>query len=358
MDSGARRKPLPPVLPTTPSRARVADVAREAGVSTATVDRVLHGRPNVRHATVQKVLKAAARLEYLPEADFHARSAPAPMQLAFLLPAGTNRYLRMLGDYIGYAEDVWAPFNARCRCHSIDSFDPAVLAEALLRHGRKADGVAFMGLEHPLVREAVDTLADRGVPVVTLISDLSHSRRVAYVGLDNRAAGRTAGTLIGRFIGPRTGKVAMIAGSLSYRGHEEREMGFLHVMRELFPDLAVVGLREGRDDAATNHRLVRGLLEQHADLLGLYNIGGASDGVGRALKEAGREHDVVFVGHGLTSDTRVMLIDGTMDAVITQYPHTTVMNCVRVFANLRDGRDVMTGVEPVRISIVLRDNLP
>jgi len=80
--------------------------------------------------------------------------------------------------------------------------------------------------------------------------------------------------------------------------------------------------------------------------------------VGRALKETGREHDVVFVGHGLTSDTRVMLIDGTMDAVITQYPHTTVMNCVRVFANLRDGRDVMTGVEPVRISIVLRDNLP
>ena len=47
-----------------------------------------------------------------------------------------------------------------------------------------------------------------------------------------------------------------------------------------------------------------------------------------------------------------------MDAVITQYPHTTVMNCVRIFANLRDGRDVMTGVEPVRISIVLRDNLP
>jgi len=358
MDSEGRRKPSSAATALPPARARVADVAREAGVSTATVDRVLHGRPNVRHATVQKVLKAAARLDYLPEEDFHARSAPAPIRLEFLLPAGTNRYLRMLGDYIGYAEDVWAPFNARCRCHSIDSFDPAVLADALLRHGRKADGVAFMGLEHPLVREAVDTLAARGVPVVTLISDLSHSRRVAYVGLDNRAAGRTAGTLIGRFIGPRSGKVAMIAGSLSYRGHEEREMGFLHVMRELFPDIAVVGLREGRDDAETNYRLVRGLLEQHADLLGLYNIGGASDGVGRALREAGREHDVVFVGHGLTSDTRVMLIDGTMDAVITQYPHTTVMNCVRVFANLRDGRDVMTGVEPVRISIVLRDNLP
>jgi LacI family transcriptional regulator len=55
------------------------------------------------------------------------------------------------------------------------------------------------------VREAVDELAEQGVPVVTLISDLSASRRVACVGLDNRAAGRTAAVLIGRFLGPRRG---------------------------------------------------------------------------------------------------------------------------------------------------------
>jgi LacI family transcriptional regulator len=339
-------------------RARVPDVAREAGVSTATVDRVLNRRPGVRHATVERVLKAAARLDYLPEGDLHARTAPPPLQIVFLLPAGTNRYLHMLGDTVSYAEDAWAPFNVRCRCHYIDSFDPHVLSESLLRYGRNADGIAFMGLEDPLVREAVEQLAERRVPVVTLISDLSHSRRVGYVGLDNRAAGRTAGHLIGRFIGPRKGKVAMIAGSLSYRGHEEREMGFLHIMREMFPELEVVGVREGRDDAEQNYRLARSLLDQHADLVGLYNIGGASDGVGRALKEADRAHKVVFVGHGLTPDTRALLIDGTMDAVITQSPHTTVMNCVHIFVNLRDRRDVLAGVEPVRISIVLRDNLP
>ena len=135
-------------------------------------------------------------------------------------------------------------------------------------------------------------------------------------------------------------------------------MGFLHVMREMFPDLAVIGVREGRDDAATNYRLARNLLDQHPDLIGLYNIGGASDGVARALKEAGRDHKVVFIGHGLTPDTRGLLIDGTLDAVITQYPQATVLNCVRIFTNLRDRRDVMSGVEAVRISIVLRDNLP
>jgi len=355
-----RRAAMPSgVAPTSGSpapRSRLRDVARAAGVSTATADRALHGRSGVRDVTLQRVLKAAAALDYLPEAELYRAMRP-PMELAFLLPAGSNRYLRLLGDYIGYAQESLAPFNVRCRQHLIDSFDPKHVSAALLRYGRQAQGVAFMALEHPLVREAVNTLADRGVHVVTLISDLSNSRRAAYVGMDNRAAGRTAGDLIGRFLGGRRGRVAMIAGSLSYRGHEEREMGFLHVMQERFPELTVVGLREGQDDADNNYRQARSLLESHPDLVGLYNIGGASDGVARAMTEAGREQ-IVFIGHGLTSDTRALLVEGVLDAVITQHPQTMVTNCARIFSNLRDGRDVLSGVEPVRISVITRENLP
>lgn len=340
------------------NRSRIPDIALAAGVSTATVDRVLHGRLPVRPATAQRVLKAAAALQYLPDAELWRTLQPPPMELAFLLPAGTNRYLRMLGDGIRGAGDALAPYNVRCQVHFVDSFDPARVAAALLRHGRSAQGLAFMALEHPLVREAVAQLADRGVHVITLISDLSQSRREAYVGMDNRAAGRTAATLIGRFLGPRSGPVAMIAGSLSYRGHEEREMGFLRLMQDEFPALQVVGVREGRDDAGTNQRLTAALLKQHPDLVGLYNIGGGAEGVGRALKERRRGARPVFVAHGLTPDTRALLIDGTLDAVINQHPQTMVLSCVRMFTNLRDGRSASAGVEPVRIGIVMRENLP
>jgi LacI family transcriptional regulator len=120
----------------------------------------------------------------------------------------------------------------------------------------------------------------------------------------------------------------------------------------------VVGLREGQDDAQKNYEQTRTLLEQYPDLAGIYNIGGASDGVARALKEMGREHKVVFIGHGLTPDTRAMLIDGSMDAVITQSPQSAMMSCVRMFTNLRDGRDVMSGVDAVRSQVIFRENLP
>jgi LacI family transcriptional regulator len=341
-----------------PSRSRIPDIARAAGVSTATVDRVLHGRVPVRPATAQRVLQAAADLRYLPDQELWRTLRPAPMELAFLLPAGTNRFLRMLGDGIAGAGDTIAPFHVHCRVHTIDSFDPAKVAGALRRHGRAAQGVAFMALEHPRVREAVDELAARGVHVLTLISDLTPSRRAAYVGMDNRAAGRTAASLIGRLLGPRSGSVALIAGSLAYRGHEEREMGFLGLMQERFAGLRVVGVREGRDDADTNERLARALLRQHPDLVGLYNIGGGAEGVGRALKSRRQGERPVFVAHGLTPDTRALLIDGTLDAVINQHPQTMLLNCVRIFSNLRDGRGATAGVEPVRIGVVLRENLP
>lgn len=352
------RRLSPAPAPAVPARARVPDIARVAGVSTATVDRVLNRRPGVREATAQRVLKAAAALDYLPQQDLHTATRPRPMRLVFLLPAGTNRFLRMLGDHVDFAAADFAPYNVRCRAVFIESFDPAVLAASLARHARAADGIAFMALEHPAVHEAARRLAQAGVHLVTLISDLVNAPRAAYVGIDNRAAGRTAGLLMGRFIGKRAGKVALIAGSRSYRGHEEREAGFQHIMEEQFPQLAVVGLREGQDDVETNYRQTRPLLAQHPDLVGIYNIGGASEGVARALKEAGRERQVVFIGHGLTPDTRAFLIDGTLDVVITQPPAAVIMNCVRIFANLREGRAALSGIEPVRMHIVLRENLP
>ncbi|SDV50358.1 LacI family DNA-binding transcriptional regulator [Chitinasiproducens palmae] len=361
-----------------PSLPRIVDVARHAGVSTATVDRVVNRRDGVRLQTVQRVLAAAAELGFALGPEFDAQRparhdamlhgaqpdmraltlrAGRPLELLFLLPAGENPYLRMLGDYVELSHQQWAPFQVRCRTHYVESFNPAELARRLLQCGARADGIAFMALEHPVVRDAVDALAERGVPAVTLISDVSNSRRLAYVGIDNRAAGRTAGLLLGRFMGPRpSGKVAMLAGSLDYRSHEEREIGFLHLMESTFPGIRVIGMREGQDDSQRNYEQTRHLFEQHPDLAGIYNSGGASDGVARAINETRREHKPLFIGHGLTPDTRALLIDGTLDALITQTPQAIVGTCVRVFRNARDG--AADPVKPIPFNIVLRENLP
>lgn len=340
------------------TRSRLIDVACAAGVSRATADRVLHGRKGVRPITVERVVRAASALAYLPDDSLHRVPRPQPMALTFLLPVGTNPFIRLLGDYVEIVEKHLEPFNVRCRSQTITGFDGDLLARSLLQAGRHSEGIAFVALDHPAVRSAVSRLVADGVHVLTLLSDLPDTPRAAYVGMDNRAAGRTAALLLGRMLAHRRGKVGLIAGSRAYLGHREREAGFLAVLAERFPGLAVVGLREGHDDVDQNHRQARALLRQHGDLVALYNIGGASEGIGRALKEIGKGQDLVFIGHELTADTRTLLIDGTLDAVISQNPQLEVMNCVRVFANLRAGREPLVGVEPVRTGITLVENLP
>jgi LacI family transcriptional regulator len=266
--------------------------------------------------------------------------------------------MNMLGDIVDSVEERHEGFVATARRHEIEGFNPVILAEGLSRIGARSQGIAFVALEHPLVREAVDALVERKVPVVTLVSDLSHSRRLGYVGVDNRAAGRTAGYLLGRFVGPRNGPVAMIAGSLSYRGHEERELGFRQVVGEKFPALHIVALREGQDDPARNHAAARDLLKQYPELLGIYNIGAGSRGIALALEEAGRADDVAFVGHELTEFTRRFLISGAMDAVINQDARHEIVNGLRMLANCCAGIDPATKVSATRIEVFLRENLP
>jgi len=79
-------------------KANISDLARDAGVSTATVDRVLNRRGGVRLPTVHRVLNAADRLGYELPPGLLAGYQPRPMRLAFVLPQGANRYLQMMAE--------------------------------------------------------------------------------------------------------------------------------------------------------------------------------------------------------------------------------------------------------------------
>ena len=350
------------VVPSPPStadrRPRAGDVAALAGVSPATVDRVLNRRAHVKSATAERVIAAAAQLRYLPEADLFVALRPKPMRLTFILPSGNNRYLRMLGAYIARPHDQYRAYNVTCRCVFVESFNAAALAEAITFHARRADGIAFMALDHDLVRHAARRVVLGGKPVLTLISDLPDSGRTAYLGLDNLAAGRTAAQVIGRMAGPKPGEIGLIAGSLAYRAHSDREIGFRALMEARFPHLAVVRLQEGHDDASENYRAARQMLAQHPDLVGIYNIGGASTGIARAIRELGAMRRIIFVGHALSPDTRAMLAEGLMDFALTQSPEKTVLNAIRIFTNVREGRKPEQGVERLTIDLVTGENIP
>jgi len=339
-------------------RMTLSDVAREAGVSLATVDRVMNRRPGVSTRAVTLVEHTLEKLGYRPD-PLAARLARRSLQrFCFVLPAGSNTFMRMLADQVEQARSWLADQRALADVILADVFDPVALAETLERIDDRYEGVAVVALDHPMVREAIDALDARGVEVVTLVSDVPGSRRTHFVGIDNSAAGRTAATLLGRFTGGRSGPVAVIAGSLSLRDHAERIYGFQQVLASEYARLKILPVCEGRDDVENCRALMTALLAELPDLVGVYNAGAGNRGIAEALETAGRAKHVIFIGHELTPHSRRFLMRGTMDAVINQDPGHEARSAARVLMARGLRQAIVADQERIRIDIFVRDNLP
>ncbi len=339
-------------------RATIEDVALEAGVSVATVDRVLNGRAAVRPQTVDRVEKAIRQLNYQPD-RLAARLARArEYRFCFVLPEGTNAYMSALADEVRAAALRMVQEKAVIDLRLTDVFDAETLASALERLGSTYDGVAVVALDHPRVREAINALVETSVAVVTLVSDVPNSKRHHYVGIDNSSAGRTAATLMGRYLSGRNGKVGLIAGSLSLRDHIERQFGFEQVMLHEYPNLTLLPVRESRDDPKRVQAVAAQMLADHADLIGLYNVGAGTPGIVAALEASGRARKVVYIAHELTDESRHALISGTIDIVINQDAGHEVRSAIRVLMSKADKAPIVDSMERIRIDIYLRDNIP
>jgi LacI family transcriptional regulator len=338
-------------------RTTITDIAAAAGVSTATVDRVLNHRAGVHARTRRRVLAAAQAIGYLDPALEPDGPAAAPIELAFIVPGGTNSFLDNLSHHLAATGERRAS-EVRIKIHRMTAFHPESLAAGLRGLIGAADGVGLIALDHPEVRTAIREAAAAGTRIVTLVSDISDVPRHGYVGIDNRAAGRLAGHLLGRFLRQARGSVAMFAGSLRYRGHAERASGFRRILAEECAGLTLLETREMQDDVEECYREAMALLRTTPDLVGIYNIGAGNRGIVRALEEVGRARDLVVIGHEVTPHTRRFLLSGALDAVIDQNPAQEAEVAVDQLLLAVRGAGQPQRIAPIRAQAIFRENLP
>ncbi|AWI58906.1 LacI family DNA-binding transcriptional regulator [Sinorhizobium fredii] len=340
-------------------RPTVHDIAAEAGVSLATVDRVLNNRPGVRSVTRDKVERAIATLGYVRDVAAANLAKGRSYSLIFILPAGENSFMRGLEAEVRAAMAHSPAERTEIAILSVPAFDARALADAVAEaHRRRPAGVAVVAVDAPEVTQAVKRLREDGIAVVTLVSDLPGSMRDHFAGVDNIAAGRTAGNLMGRFLGDRPGPVAVVAGSMLVRDHRERLEGFQGVMRQCFETRLLLPVVEGQDDAALVEKLVGALIERHSDLAGIYSLGAGNRGLVAAVEKAGREKKICAIAHELTPHSRAALLSGTIDVLLNQDAGHEVRSAIRVLKAKADGLAVIEAQERIRIDIFLKDNLP
>lgn len=305
-------------IPTTSPT--VADVAREAGVGVATVDRVINQRAPVRPDTAQRVLAAAEKLGFHRTALIRKRLTEQARRkrLGFILQSRTSPFYRELGRELAGAAAAATSAVAEAQVLHLDDLSPERVATALRELAQRCDAVALVAADHPQIAEAIDAVSARGVPVFALVSDLPSAALAGYVGIDHRKVGRSAAWVVSRLC-RRPGPVGLILGSHRYLCQEQCEASFRAYLREYAPEFTVLETLVSLESTALAEQATLELLYRHPDLVGVYVAGGGIEGVlqGLASQRTARASELLTVCHDLTEVTRLALLDGRATVVLS-----------------------------------------
>lgn len=333
------------------------DVARLAGVSYATVDRVLNGRGGVADKSALRVREAVEELGY--ERDLHAAnlSRGRIYRFRFVLPHGDHSFFRALHRAVAVEAMRRRADRMAISVHEIAALDPVAVVRALEGTPPDCDCVAVVATESEEIAAAIEALASAGTKVVTLVGDAAPHSRAAYIGIDNVVAGRTVGRLLRMAHIGRPARILPVLGALSARDHRERLEGARKVLEGEGPALALLPPVVAGDRSGLVRERVAEAMARHPDLTGIYSIGAGN----RGLIELLRSHEgprPFVVMHELTPATRGALEEGLVDAVIDQKPAREVALAIDVMKALADGRAPSGPSHEVTPAIYLRDNLP
>jgi LacI family transcriptional regulator len=297
-------------------RATISDLARVAGVSVATVDRVLNRRLPVREDTALRVVSAAESIGYHATGLLRQRLTEVKQcTLGFLLQKRDDDFYRALAAELQAATKSATDIRGKAVIEFMDELVPSFIAAKIREMGARVDVLAVVAVDHPLVSEAVEEIVGMGKPVFTLLSDLTTPLRSGYIGVDARKTGRTAAWTISR-LAKKAGKIGILLGSHRYLSQETAEISFRSYMRENAPQFQVLEPLVNLDDQRIAYEAVEDMISSNEDLVGIYMSGGGVEGMVRALRDENAGSRIIAVCNELMPITRSALIDGTIDMVL------------------------------------------
>lgn len=294
----------------------IQKIAELSGVSRGTVDRVLHGRPNVNPMVREKVLRAAKQLGYHPPAP--AKSGAAK-HAAILIPqwtdghfnrqivSGIRRALRYIADPSFVLTEQ--PLRTMTMQELLRAMDEQI------RSG--VDGLIIRAENTPEVRAAIEQAVQQGVTVITYDADVPHSGRLCHAGQDLVRAGAIAAGVMARLIRPPE-HVLIVTGNLRMEAHKGRVDGFCRRLLELGFSEDAYRVIETNEMPELTGELVAQALQADSRLHAVYMACQPLSGCIAGIRKARRTTRPHIVCNDLTPTAKRYLREGTVDFVIGQ----------------------------------------
>lgn len=299
----------------------IKQIADLCGVSRGTVDRVLNGRGKVKPDTEERVLKTIRQLGYTKNIAGKALTLKktTPVIGAVVSSEG-NPFFDDVIEGFGKAERELADYGVTVVVKTMHGYDVhrqlALIAE-LIQAGVSA--LVIQPINDARIARRINELGERGVPTVTVNTDIENTSRQCYVGSDYTAGGVTAAGVM-RIVTGGKANLGIVAGVSMLLGHDQRREGFERHIRSVCPQITIVDSVSAMDDPEHSYRMTLSMLKRNPSIDAIFIVAAGAEGACRAVTELKRENEIRVVAFDTVPATVAMMRTGLVRAVICQQP--------------------------------------
>ena len=290
----------------------IKEIAKEAGVSIGTVDRVLHNRGRVSREAQEKVNAVVEKAGYKPNTVAQGLAVRKKgLKICFMVPETTYnpffkdveeaafrkaKELEAYGVRVEFLK-LWTNREAKAVQDNIKGIEQII---------KDADGLVTIGMEAKEILYCVEAMEKQKKPVVLYNSILNGRKYLAYVGCDYEKSGRLAAGLCA-LTGGKDARVCMFS-----QGLKEAEA--------YYPQMKIEGCWQILDDPVENDIQVEKMLEEYPDVNMVYIANPADYKICELIHRADKDHQLKIVTNDVVETLAQMMEDGVVDATISQQP--------------------------------------
>lgn len=235
----------------------IYDVAKKAGVSMATVSRVVNGNPNVKPGTRKKVMEVIDELDYRPNAVARGLASKKTTTVGVIIPDVTNVYFSSLARGI---DDVATMYKYNIILANSDGNEEKEIQVFNTLLAKQVDGIIYMGTH--LTEKLREQIKRSKTPVV-LAGSIDHKNEIVSVHVDYVKAVKEA---VNNMLAHGDKRVAFVSGPLNYPiNGEYRLKGYKEALAENGIDFDQDLVFETNDSYRAGETLWPALSAAHAD---------------------------------------------------------------------------------------------
>ena len=218
-----------------------------------------------------------------------------------------------------------------------------------------AQGIAISPNAPDAVNAVITRAMDKKIPVITFDADAPKSKRIAYVGTDNFAAGKRAGQEMARVLGGQ-GDVLVVTGGLGAFNLNERIRGFREGIEG--SGVKVASLQACDDDQAKAHRIIQDYLLAHPQTAGIFAVGlWAVLPAGQIIRNKNLVGTVKVVGFDTLPEELKLVKEGTVEVLVGQRPYEMGRRSVQLLNDLVAGKKPSETVIDTGTDVVTKANV-